>query len=332
MSYGIKSAGIDILAGIDIDKSSQSTYEVNIGKGKFIHKNIYDLSPKELQNYIEIEVNDPNLILVGCSPCQYWTVMRTKKDKDRQSSNLLREFLQFVLFYRPGYVLIENVPGILRKKKESQIESFINKLEKNGYQVEYKIVDLSEYGIPQTRKRFSLIANRLNIPIEFPQQCRKRYTVRDTIGDISQFPKIPAGHKDNTYFLHSVAGLTDINFQRLKLTPNDGGGRVSWEHTELQLRAYKSNNVNFKDTYSRMYWDQPAPTITTKFFNISNGRFVHPEQDRAISLREGAMLQTFPKNYRFIGNSIEGIARMIGNAVPPKYAKQLGKLIRENHE
>jgi DNA (cytosine-5)-methyltransferase 1 len=133
--------------------------------------------------------------------------------------------------------------------------------------------------------------------------------------------------------MHTTAGLSEDNIKRLKLTPKNGGSRGSWANTELQIEAYKKNksNVSFNDTYGRMSWNKPAPTITTKFFSISNGRFAHPDEDRPISLREGATLQTFPKTYKFIGNSIASIARMIGNAVPPSYAKNLGITIIKNH-
>ena len=117
------------------------------------------------------------------------------------------------------------------------------------------------------------------------------------------------------------------------MTPKDGGTRHSWADTDMQLEAYKKKdgNISFNDTYGRMFWNKPAPTITTKFFSISNGRFAHPEENRAISLREGATLQTFPKRYKFKGNSVATIARMIGNAVPPLFAKQIGQTIIKNH-
>ncbi len=197
---------------------------------------------------------------------------------------------------------------------------------------------MQEYGVPQTRKRFSLIANRVTKKELFPAPKKNpKNKVRDFIGEHNGFPSVPAGYRDKTDFLHTVAGLSNKNIERLKLTPKNGGSRTSWADTDLQIDAYKTNScecesVGFNDTYGRMSWGKPAPTITTKFFSISNGRFAHPKEDRAISLREGATLQTFPKNFKFIGNSIAGIAKMIGNAVPPLFAKQLGTVIIKNHE
>jgi len=179
-----------------------------------------------------------------------------------------------------------------------------------------------------------LIANRITDKKIFPKPNNTNPTVADFIGEKNGFSKISAGHKDFTEFKHTTAGLSQDNLKRLKLTPKNGGSRKSWADTDLQLKAYekKDSKISFNDTYGRMSWDKPAPTITTKFFSISNGRFAHPEEDRPISLREGATLQTFPKSYNFIANSVSVIARMIGNAVPPLYAKQLGLTIIKNHE
>ena len=152
------------------------------------------------------------------------------------------------------------------------------------------------------------------------------------LGKQNGFTPINAGHKDNTEFIHTTAGLRPINIKRLALTEKNGGTRLSYvDNEELAPNCHKNNNKSFKDTYGRMWWDKPSPTITTKFFSISNGRFVHPEEDRAISLREGAVLQSVPKNYIFKANSIANTARMIGNAVPPKYAEAIGIAIINNH-
>lgn len=222
----------------------------------------------------------------------------------------------------------------MNKKKESGLDRFVEDLEKRGYQVDYDIRNLNDYGVPESRKRFSLIANRVTNEKIFPKTKNSKPTVADFIGERNGFPKISAGHRDSTDFKHTSAGLSDNNLKRLRLTPKNGGSRKSWANTELQLEAYKKKNskISFNDTYGRMSWDKPAPTITTKFFSISNGRFAHPEEDRPISLREGATLQTFPKNFKFIASSISVVARMIGNAVPPLYAKQIGLTIVKNYE
>lgn len=333
MSFGLQQAGIKVIAGIDFDPECKETYEANIKGAKYILADVGKLKEKDLQNEVDIKKNDDNLVLVGCSPCQYWTIIRTTKEKSKESKNLLHEFHRFVKYYNPGYVVVENVPGILGKHKESGLDKFVTALEKQGYNVQYEIVKLNEYGVPETRKRFSLIANRVTDKKIFPKPRRTKPIVADFIGKKNGFKKISAGHKDSTKFMHSAAGLSDINIKRLKMTPKNGGTRHAWAHTDMQLEAYKKKgrDISFNDTYGRMSWNKPAPTITTKFFSISNGRFAHPEENRAISLREGATLQTFPKTYKFIGSSIATIARMIGNAVPPLFAKQIGKAITKNH-
>jgi len=332
MSFGMQQAGINIIAGIDCDPDCKETYEANIKGAKYILADVYKLKEEDLSKEVYIKKNDDNLVMIGCSPCQYWTIIRTTKDKSIQSKDLLHEFHRFVKFYNPGYVVVENVPGILRRTKESGLDVFINDLKKRGYSVHYEIVNLNNYGVPQTRKRFSLIANRVNKKEIFPKIDNSCPIVSDFIGEKNGFPKILAGHKDLTEFRHTAAGLSDKNLKRLKLTPINGGSRKSWANTKLQLEAYKKNkgNVSFNDTYGRMSWEKPAPTITTKFFSISNGRFAHPEENRPISLREGAVLQTFTKNYKLLVRSISKTAKIIGNAVPPIYAEKIGLTIIED--
>jgi len=334
MSYGMQQAGIDIIAGVDFDPFCKDTYEENIKGAKYILADVGKMKEEELAKEIDIKKNDDDLIMIGCSPCQYWTIIRTTKDKSQKSKNLLHEFHRFITYYNPGYVVVENVPGIMGKSEESGLDSFVEDLENQGYTVEKKVVNLNEYGVPETRKRFSLVADRVTNTKIFPKPDNSCPVVSDFIGVNNGFPKISAGNKDDSDLRHTTAGLSEINIKRLKMTPKNGGTRHAWADTDMQINAYKNpkGNVSFSDTYGRMSWDKPAPTITTKFYSISNGRFAHPEENRAISLREGATLQTFPKSYIFHGGSVAGIARMIGNAVPPLYARQLGDAMVNNHE
>lgn len=329
MSYGMQQAGIDVIAGIDFDENCKETYKSNIKRAEFILADVFELEEIELETKLSLKKNDDDLILIGCSPCQFWSIINTDREKSKKSKDLLKEFGRFVEYFRPGYVIVENVPGVLKRKEESGLEDFIHWLENNGYTVHFGIHEVSEYGVPQHRKRFTLIANRVtDKKIEPEKKILQRLTVRDVLGEQNGFPKILAGHKDNTPFLHTAAGLKDINIKRLALTEKDGGTRLAYaDNPELAPECHHNNKENFRDTYGRMWWDKPSPTITTKFFSISNGRFAHPEEDRAISLREGATLQSFPKDYIFKTTSIAATARMIGNAVPPKYAEAIGKAI-----
>ncbi len=334
MSYGMKSAGIDVLAGIDYEENCKETYEANIGKNTFIQADVFDLKEKELQKMLKLRRSDDNLLLIGCSPCQFWSIINTDKKKSEKSKNLLVEFERFVKYFNPGYVVVENVPGVLKKKKESGLESFIAWLEKSNYKVHFEVHNTNDYGVPQNRKRFTLVANRISDQKIFPQKdTGKRLSVKDVLGEKNGFQKISAGHKDSTEFLHSVPYLTEITLKRLYKVSKDGGNRLDFaDDPELQLNCFKGRDQSFVDTFGRLWWDRPSPTITTKFTSVSNGRFVHPEEDRALSLREGATIQSFPLNYKFLGKSNASIARLIGNAVPPEYAKRIGQSILENHQ
>lgn len=328
MSYGMQSARIKILAGIDYDESCKETYEANID-AKFIKADVFKLKPEVLEDELGLEKNDDNLILIGCSPCQYWSVIQTDKKKSEKSKSLLLEFQRFVEYFNPGYVVVENVPGILSRMEESGLDIFIEMLEGKGFSVHADIHNAADYGIPQSRKRFTLIANRITEEKLKPAKYSgKRLTVRDVLGEKNGFPKIIAGHQDKTDFMHSCAALSGINLKRLALIPKNGGNRLAFAHIpELQLKCFIGKDDSFKDTFGRLWWDKPAPTITTKFFSISNGRFAHPEENRALSLREGATLQSFPRRYVFKASSRDKIARLIGNAVPPRYAEKIGEAI-----
>ena len=327
MTKGMHLAGIKVIAGIDFDPECKATYERNNKGSKFIQADIFQLKAVQLQKLLGLTKNDDNLLLIGCSPCQFWSFIRTDKRKSEQSKNLLREFNRFTKYFNPGYIVVENVPGIMSRKDESGLTEFVNDLEKRGYMVKYEVVDLNEYAVPQTRKRFSLIASRVSDKFIFPVKSKKvKPTVRDFIGTKNGFPKVRAGHIDNSKFQHTVSQLSDKNLQRLRGTRANGGSAMWWRN-DKKLGRERYCGDGFTDTYSRMAWDKAAPTITTKFNSLSNGRFGHPEENRALSIREGATLQTFPKSYVFISSSIGGAAKMIGNAVPPEYAKRIGKAI-----
>jgi len=333
MSYGLQQAGIDIIAGIDCERDCRDTYEANIKNAKFIEVDVFNLSEIDLKRSLKLKKNDDDLVLIGCSPCQFWSIINTDKKKSEKSKNLLVEFERFVKYFKPGYVVVENVPGVLRKKVESGLENFIYWLERNNYKVHFDVHNTSDYGVPQKRNRFTLIANRITDKEIIPLKSKKKKTVRDVLGEENGFKKIIAGHNDGTNFKHSTQKMTNLTLRRIKKVKKDGGDRLCFANDiELQLNCFIGKNNSFKDTFGRLWWDKPSPTITTKFTSASNGRFVHPEEDRALSLREGATLQSFPKSYKFYTKGITNTARLIGNAVPPAYAKRIGLAIIQNHK
>lgn len=327
MSYGLKTAGINVIAGIDNDPKVQSTYVANHPKTRFYLSDISQVIPAQLAHDLHIGVNDDSLVLVGCSPCQYWSLLKTDKTKSRKSAFLLEFFLSHVEFLRPGYVLIENVPG-MHARDDSPLTKFKTKLSSLGYSFDDAVVNCNDYGVPQNRMRYVLLATRLG-EIKLPRPIAgRRRVLRDAIGK-SVFPTpISAGHQDDDSFFHRTSSLSPINMRRIRATPHDGGNRLAWkDNPELQLKAYVGRDDCFRDVYARLYWDKPAPTLTTRFISYSNGRFGHPQQDRALSVREGAAIQSFPLSYKIKSRTVSDAARIVGNAVPPKMALAIGKQI-----
>lgn len=333
MSYGMQEAGVKVLAGIDYEIACKETYEANIVNSKFIHADVFELKEEALQEELGLETNDDELILIGCSPCQFWSIINTDKNKSTKSKSLLAEFERFVKHLNPGYVVVENVPGVLRRKEESGLESFIHWLESNSYNVHFEIHNTNDFGVPQNRKRFTLVASRIGTEKVFPKKVKEKKTVADVLGVKNGFKRVAAGHVDKTGFLHTVSNIAPVTLKRLMKVEKDGGDRLGFaDDPELQLPCFVGRDKSFRDTFGRLWWDRPSNTITTKFYSVSNGRFVHPEENRALSLREGATLQSFPKNYKFCASSIAATARQIGNAVPPEYARHIGLAILENNK
>jgi DNA (cytosine-5)-methyltransferase 1 len=330
VTCGFKQAGINVLGGIDIDPICQLTYEKN-NDSKYLCADVSNLDKGKISETFNIRKNQDNLIFVGCSPCQYYSNIKTNKTKSKGTRLLLEDFQEFVDYYRPGYVFVENVPG-LDKKPESPLGRFKIFLSENEYVFDEAVVNAKHFGVPQNRRRYVLIATRVRKNIHLPQENRNNIkTIKQAIGDYTKYYPINAGVKDSTPFIHTSANLSEINKKRLFLIPKNGGSRVSWTN-DLQLDCYKHHNGH-TDVYGRMSWDKPSPTITTRFCSLSNGRYGHPEQLRAISLREGATLQSFPEDYIFYSESQGAIAKMIGNAVPPLLAKVIGEqLINTDYE
>ncbi|MBC6995534.1 DNA cytosine methyltransferase [Neolewinella lacunae] len=331
MTYGLRNAGIDVLAGIDFDESCRQTYTANNPLSKFINIDVSKMQPKDLQKHVKIRRRQRNLILVGCTPCQFWTLLNTNKSKSEKSKNLLDDFGQFVEYYLPGYILLENVPGILNRK-DSPLSVFLTLLDRMKYKYDFKVINAKNYSIPQSRKRFILIASRTKKITVKKSDGKGIVTVRSAIGGQNIFKNISSGSVDLSPKAISCLNLSEKNIERLKLTPKDGGNRMAWkDDDELQINAYRGKDNYFRDVYGRMFWDKPSPTITTKFLSISNGRFAHPEENRGLTVREGAILQTFPQTYKFDSGSLALSAKIIGNAVPPKLATFFGNYIKEVH-
>lgn len=326
-SSGLKSAGFDIAFAIDNDAIAIETYRANFPEAKTISKSILDFNPSELTDLIESD-NKP-VLFCGCAPCQPFSKQNKNKFNNDPRTNLLSEFLRFVMFWKPDYVLIENVPGMQKVNLNSPFEDFLKTLSILNYNYSYDVLPASGFGVPQKRERLVLLASK-NHEISLPELTHgpgKTCPYSSVKEWIYGLPPISAGETCKSDPQHQSAKLSELNLNRIKITPQ-GGGRESWPK-ELWLDCHKKHNGH-SDVYGRLHWNKLASGLTTKCISFSNGRFGHPEQNRALSIREAACLQTFPKNYIFKG-TLTTKARQIGNAVPPLMAEKIGKSILDQH-
>jgi len=329
LTRGLLDAGIKVVAGIDMNDCCRLTYEKNNRPAKFFHGDIQEVDLKVIRKLIG-NASSEKLVFTGCAPCQPFSQQRKGGDYSSDRT-LLAHFGRLVAEIRPAYVIIENVRGIAKVKGNSTYTRFIRTLQDNGYQYREGLLDAKCFGVPQSRKRWVVVASRLAppvLPIEThgPDLTTKYKTVKHAI---SHFPKIQAGENHPKIPNHRTAILAEINIMRLIATPKDGGSRLDWPK-HLQLPCHSGKYKGHPDVYGRLKWEHPAPTLTCRCYSISNGRYGHPEQNRAISLREAAALQSFPDDYVFYGNSQKDIGIQIGNAVPVLMAKALGESIM-NH-
>lgn len=319
LTHGLVRGGIHIAAGIDVDPSCRFPFEAN-NSAKFIECDIEHVEPETVSSfYRKADIT----LLAGCAPCQPFS---TYSQSGRNSAYerqwpLVSAFGNLIEKMRPDLVAMENVPQLAR---HPVFQKFLNCLA--GYEYWWQVVECSSIGVPQTRKRLVLIASQLgNTALALSQERVPRVTVRDAIGSL---PPIKAGTSDPDDKLHTACSLSPLNLSRIRLS-RPGGTWRDWPE-ELQASCHrKSTGATYPSVYGRMEWDLPAPTITTQCFGYGNGRFGHPEQDRAISLREAAMLQTFPKSYSFVspGSAVKfnKLGRLIGNAVPVRLGEVLAQ-------
>lgn len=328
MTRGLMNAGIHVQFGLDCNPACQDTYENN-NDIPYLNYDITQVTGAQLIEEFPILADNHNLLLVGCAPCQPFSSQR-HSSHEHIAVNLLDEFGRIVEEIMPAHVLVENVPGI-EQRGETVFNRFLALLTRLGYQYEHRVLNAKDYGVPQNRRRLILIASRLIAPV-FPNVTHGSghlpyVTVRDAIHD---FPALEAGHENEDIPNHRAAGLSALNMQRMVATPHNGGGRVDWPPA-LILECHANGHAGHTDVYGRMTWEHVSPTLTSKCYSISNGRFGHPDQDRAISLREAAALQSFPNNYVFEG-SMQEIGRQIGNAVPVLLAQRIGECLNAAHE
>ncbi len=326
-SYGLSQSGLNIKAGFDIDSSCEYAFKANC-HSKFLCKDVKEIKGEELN---ELYAKNDIKVLVGCAPCQPFSSYTFKHDKQKDLRwQLLYDFSRIINEVEPDIVSMENVPQLLNFKKAPVFKDFVDNLTNNGYFVWEKIVYAPNYGIPQKRKRLVLLASKFgNISLLSSTHSPENYlTVRDAIGHLEP---IESGETSVHDFLHKASKLSDKNLQRIRQSIPGGSWKKDWDDN-LKLACHKSSKgQTYVSIYGRMKWGEPSPTMTTFCTGIGNGRFGHPEQDRAISLREAALLQSFPMNFKFVENPEDfrfgNLSKQIGNAFPPKLGKIIGQSI-----
>ena len=325
LTRGLLNADISVLAGVDNDGGLQETYTRNNAPSRFIPRDINTVNIHELREELNIQARDVTLY-AACTPCQPFSTLSRLKGKDERKS-LLLVFAQIVEACPPDFILVENVPGLNNGAGKDIYEKFMQVLDRCGFSERADLLDAKHFGVPQTRKRFILVAARdADVSLPKPRIDASRFaTVRESI---EKYPVIADGEESIEYPNHVARKLQPHHKRIVEAVPKDGGSRRDVKDTSLLLACHRKNPKAHSNVFSRMAWDAPSPTLTCRCADVYSGRFVHPEQHRGISLREAAALQTFDDNYEFVGTSISGISRQIGNAVPVKLAEQLGRAIR----
>jgi DNA (cytosine-5)-methyltransferase 1 len=329
-SQGMREAGLRVRLGIDSDSDAARTYRANFPEAAFMRRDIRRLTVKDIAPHVSARDGRP-MLFGACAPCQPFSKQRRRRRPQERMEDLLRQFHRFVKAYKPEYIFIENVPGIQSiDDAHGPFAKFLRLLTRLGYWHCHKVVYACHYGVPQRRRRLVLIASRLG-PISFPKPThgpdaknKKLPTVWRAIGHL---PRIKAGQSHSEIPNHRAANLSALNLKRIKATKS-GGTRVRWP-AELVLNCHE-NHIGHTDVYGRMAKNLPSAALTTRCISLSNGRFGHPTQHRAISVREAACLQTFPIEFEFFG-SMASMSRQVGNAVPVEMARVFGSAIRRHY-
>jgi DNA (cytosine-5)-methyltransferase 1 len=309
LSQGLMRAGFHVIAAFENDRDSIATYLLNHPKTKVFEGDIRNVDTAGVRKLLR---GKPLHFLAGCPPCQGFSSMRRlnkKRSKRDDRNNLILEYLRFVKELKPLTIMMENVPGLVNY---TLFKKVFAELEGLGYKPKVQPIKIQQYGVPQRRKRLVLVGSLLG-DLEIAKPNGKKLTVREIIGYLESVTKT----KDPVHRI--VKAHTPEVMKRIRATPKNGGSRA--DVPEFELYCHKDEKIGFRDVYGRMRWDDYSPTITGGCLNPSKGRFLHPEKNRAITAREAALLQTFPRSYKFPADiSKSSIALLIGNALPPKFS------------
>jgi DNA (cytosine-5)-methyltransferase 1 len=313
LSEGLRKAGFNVIGAVELDPLACRTYKLNHNPMKLWEMDIKHLSGTVIMRALKLRRGELDL-LAACPPCQGFSTMRTKNGsrKNRDMRNdLIFDVLRLIRSMRPKCVMLENVPGLA---ENNRFAVFCKGLESQGYRIRSKILNTVDFGVPQRRRRLVVLASRIGVP-EFASKALVSHTVRDFIGNLA--PTTRSQDPLHNYSVQHSRKVADL----IKKIPRDGGSRMALGQ-KRQLPCHKRHR-GFLDVYGRMAWDRASPTITGGCINPSKGRFLHPRANRAITLREAALLQTFPKSYRFpLDNGRYRVALLIGNALPPEFIRR----------
>ena len=329
LSLGLGSAGLDVILGLDIDPVCIKTLDSNprFVKHPVLQADVRSMLAGRLLEIVGLQAGELDL-LAGGPPCQGFSVQRTVGSDADDRNRLVNDYGNLVLETKPRFFLMENVVGLGGKRGRMVLEQFCQRMSRANYAIHHRTINACDFGVPQRRRRVFVVGERLNTgPLTFrwpSEELHPAPTVRDAIGHL---PPPPDDGSDHPNFPgHRADRLSAKNKQRL-LALRQGEGRT---HLPLELLAdchrMSADVIGHRNVYGRMAWEDVAPTITARFDSFTRGKFGHPQQTRTISLYEGALLQTFPAEYRFAGTKVE-VARQIGNAVPPRLARVLGRAI-----
>ncbi|MGC2160738.1 MAG: DNA cytosine methyltransferase [Silvibacterium sp.] len=323
-SAGLRDAGMEIVFALDLDVDAASTFRANFPEATFYERDVTSLRADSISALVEADRTRP-ILFCGCAPCQPFSQQNGNRNKKDTRIPLLAHFGRFINYHKPDFILVENVPGLQKiSGADGPLPAFLKLLKQLKYSVTTETIDCCDYGVPQKRKRFVLLASKLG-GVTLPPKSHGPGTSNPTYSTVGKWilglPEISAGESCSSVKNHRAASLSSKNLARILSTPV-GGGRQDWP-AKLRLKCHEDHDGH-SDVYGRLRLDQPASALTTRCISLSNGRFGHPTQARAISVREAAKLQTFDDTFEFSG-SLNSMARQIGNAVPVLLAQRLGE-------
>jgi len=332
LTLGLKKAGFNVLVGVEVHQKIADTYRANHRRTKLLIKDVRDVTGKEILEMAGIKNID---LVAGCPPCQGFSKLTDKYHREDSRNDLVLEMARIVGEIQPKMVMMENVPGLVHRGK-TMLDSFVNELKNGGYLVNYGILQMADYGVPQSRRRLVLLAGKgFKIPLPKPTHClngdkekklKPWLTLADVIKNMSK-PVTLSRAKElggpKKFNWHVVGDLKEISIQRLKaLGAGEGRGALP---KELRPKCHRNSNKGFQNVYGRLGWDQTPPTITSGFTRTCMGRYGHPDELRTISIREAAMIQTFPKDYAFDTDYIDIACELVGNALPVRFARNIAE-------